>query len=129
MPSRRKNAPNDPVDDAAQLGLAVVGDATALHTGDEELHTGDEDAVIAAGDNLRDIVDELVDEPLTDRQEDVVEALASASSGLTVGLAAEVAFDQHRPVGDVLQGAARSVLMQQHVGRQQQADSRNDADE
>jgi hypothetical protein len=112
--SEHETPASDPVADASALGLAVVGGATAVHTGDT-------DAVVAAEDNLRDAVDELVDEPLTDRQQEVVEALASASSGLTAGLAGEVAVDQDRPVSSVLQGAARSILMQQRLDDQKRS--------
>ncbi|WP_042723509.1 hypothetical protein, partial [Curtobacterium sp. B18] len=68
-----------PEDDAARLGLVVVGEAAALHSGDEA-------ALDASEQNIRDTVDEMIDEPLTDRQEQVVERLASAGGTLTAGL-------------------------------------------
>jgi hypothetical protein len=99
---------DDPADDAAQLGLAIVGEAAALHDGDD-------DAVAASEDNLHDVVDSLIDEPLTERQEQVVDSLAASGAALTAGLAGAVAADQDRPVEDVLAAAARSVLMQQRM--------------
>lgn len=91
--------------DAVELGLALVGEASALHAGDTE-------AVVASEENLRDVVDGLIDEPLTERQEEVVETLAASGAALTAGLAGAVAIDQQRPVSAVLSGAARSVVMQ-----------------
>lgn len=107
----------DETDDAARLGLAVVGEASALHDGGV-------DSLVAAEENLRDTVDELIDEPLTDRQEQVVEALAVSSASLTAGLAGAVAVEQDRAVGEVLEGAARSILMQQRA--HEQAEHRRD---
>lgn len=68
-----------PEDDAARLGLVVVGEAAALQSGDEA-------ALDASEQNIRETIDELVDEPLTPRQEEVVERLASAGGTLTAGL-------------------------------------------
>ena len=50
-----------PEQDAARLGLVVVGEASALQSGDEA-------ALDASEANIRDAVDELVDVPLTPRQ-------------------------------------------------------------
>ncbi|MCS6569474.1 hypothetical protein K0028_13270 [Curtobacterium flaccumfaciens pv. flaccumfaciens] len=104
-----------PEDDAARLGLVVVGEAAALQSGDEA-------ALDASEQNIRDTIDELVDEPLTPRQEEVVERLASAGGTLTAGLSGALAAQSGRSVDDVLEGAARSVVWQQWL-----ADEREDA--
>ncbi|WP_439692779.1 hypothetical protein ACRQ4B_00495 [Curtobacterium sp. SP.BCo] len=104
-----------PEDDAARLGLVVVGEAAALHSGDEA-------ALDASEQNIRDTVDEMIDEPLTARQEQVVERLASAGGTLTAGLSGALAAQTGRSVDDVLEGAARSVVWQQRW-----ADQREDA--
>ncbi|WP_282820151.1 hypothetical protein, partial [Curtobacterium flaccumfaciens] len=104
-----------PEDDAARLGLVVVGEAAALQSGDEA-------ALDASEQNIRDTIDELVDEPLTPRQEEVVERLASAGGTLTAGLSGALAAQSGRSVDDVLEGAARSVVWQQRL-----ADEREDA--
>ena len=104
-----------PEDDAARLGLVVVGEAAALQSGDEA-------ALDASEQNIRDTIDELVDEPLTQRQEEVVERLAAAGGTLTAGLSSALAAQSGRSVDDVLEGAARSVVWQQRL-----ADQREDA--
>jgi hypothetical protein len=104
-----------PEDDAARLGLVVVGEAAALQSGDEA-------ALDASEQNIRDTIDELIDEPLTPRQEEVIERLASAGGTLTAGLSGALAAQSGRSVDDVLEGAARSVLRQQRL-----ADEREDA--
>ncbi|MBF4615794.1 hypothetical protein [Curtobacterium sp. VKM Ac-1376] len=104
-----------PEDDAARLGLVVVGEAAALQSGDET-------ALDASEQNIRDTIDELIDDPLTPRQEEVVERLASAGGTLTAGLSGALAAQSGRSVDDVLEGAARSVLRQQRL-----ADEREDA--
>ncbi|EYT65994.1 MULTISPECIES: hypothetical protein [Curtobacterium] len=104
-----------PEDDAARLGLVVVGEAAALQSGDEA-------ALDASEQNIRDTIDELVDEPLTQRQEEVVERLAAAGGTLTAGLSGALAAQSGRSVDDVLEGAARSVVWQQRL-----ADQREDA--
>jgi hypothetical protein len=104
MDRREEDRDHDIVDDATQLGLAVVAEATALQSGDER-------NIEAAEDNLRDTVDGLIDEPLTERQGDVVETLAASSAAIAAGLAGSLAADQDRPVGEVLEGAARSIVM------------------
>ncbi|MGN8049639.1 hypothetical protein ACTJKO_08090 [Curtobacterium sp. 22159] len=97
-----------PEDDAARLGLVVVGEAAALHSGDDA-------ALDASEQNIIDTIDDLVDEPLTDRQEQVVQRLASAGGTLTAGLSGALAARSGRSVDDVLEGAARSVLWQQRL--------------
>lgn len=110
-----ENEAQRPEDDAARLGLVVVGEAAALHSGDEA-------ALDASEQNIRDTVDEMIDEPLTARQEQVVERLASAGGTLTAGLSGALAAQTGRSVDDVLEGAARSVVWQQRL-----ADQREDA--
>ena len=94
---------NQPEDEATQLGLAVVAEAAALHAGDTE-------SLISAEDNLHDTVDALIDEPLTDRQERVVESLAATGGALAAGLSGALAAEQGRPVDDILQKAATSIV-------------------
>jgi len=105
-----------PEDDAARLGLVVVGEAAALHSGDEA-------ALDASEQNIRDTIDEMIDEPLTPRQEQVVERLASAGGTLTAGLSGALAAQTGRSVDDVLEGAARSVVWQQRLSDQRDAES------
>lgn len=105
-----------PEDDAARLGLVVVGEAAALHSGDEA-------ALDASEQNIRDTIDEMIDEPLTPRQEQVVERLASAGGTLTAGLSGALAAQTGRSVDDILEGAARSVVWQQRLADQRDAES------
>ncbi|WP_420368842.1 hypothetical protein [Curtobacterium sp. L1-20] len=100
-----------PEDDAARLGLVVVGEAAALHSGDDA-------ALDASEQNIRDTIDELVDEPLTERQEEVVERLAAAGGTLTAGLSGALAAQTGRSVDDLLEGAARSVVWQQRLAQE-----------
>lgn len=110
-----------PEDDAARLGLVVVGEAAALHSGDEA-------ALDASELNIRDTIDEMIDEPLTERQEQVVERLASAGGTLTAGLSGALAAQTGRSVDEVLEGAARSVVWQQRLADQRQ-DEHTERDE
>ncbi|WP_066516316.1 hypothetical protein [Curtobacterium ammoniigenes] len=122
MSNQERHEP-DIEQDAVDLGLALVGEASALHSGDME-------AVVASEDNLREVVDELVDEPLTERQEEVVETLAASGASLTAGLAGAVSIEQQRPVGDVLRGASRSIVMQHRKDGEPAAGERDrDADQ
>lgn len=91
---------------ASELGLAVNAEASAALSQDPAL-------VDAAEENLRDTVDSLVDEPLTDRQQDVVESLAAASGSITAGLSGALAAQQDRPVEEVLGATARVLLARQ----------------
>ncbi len=86
------------------------------------MHSGDDAALDASEQNIRDTVDELVDEPLTERQEEVLERLAAAGGTLTAGLSGALAAQTGRSVDDVLEGAARSVVWQQRL-----ANERDDA--
>jgi len=110
MTDEHRSSPR-PEDDAARLGLVVVGEAAALHSGDEA-------ALDASEQNIRDTIDELIDEPLTPRQEEVVERLASAGGTLTAGLSGALAAQAGRSVDDILEGAARSVVWQQRLAEQ-----------
>jgi len=103
-----------PEDDAARLGLVVVGEAAALHAGDDA-------SLDASEANIRETVDSLVDEPLTPRQEEVVERLASAGGTLTAGLSGALAAKTGGNVDDVLAGAARSVVWQQRLAAERDA--------
>ncbi|WP_423919701.1 hypothetical protein ACPEEZ_12810 [Frigoribacterium sp. 2-23] len=96
---------NDPDDVATQLGLAVVAHAAALNSGDTE-------SLVSAEDNLRDTVDGLIDEPMTHRQELVVESLAATGGALTAGLSSALAAEQGRPADEILQKAAGSIVNQ-----------------
>ncbi|MFJ4297424.1 hypothetical protein [Curtobacterium sp. NPDC089689] len=108
-----EHAHHRPEDDAARLGLVVVGEAAALHAGDDA-------SLDASEQNIRDTVDDLVDEPLTDRQEEIVERLASAGGTLTAGLSGALAAQTERSVDDVLEGAARSVVWQQRLSQERE---------
>lgn len=103
-----------PEDDAARLGLVVVGEAAALHAGDDA-------SLDASEENIRETVDSMVDEPLTPRQEEVVERLASAGGTLTAGLSGALAAKTDGNVEDVLEGAARSVVWQQRLAAERDA--------
>jgi hypothetical protein len=103
-----ENARHRPEEDAARLGLVVVGEAAALQSGDEG-------ALDASMENIRETIDDMVDEPLTERQEEVVERLASAGGTLTAGLSGALAGQTGRPVDDVLEGAARSIVWQERL--------------
>jgi len=108
-----------PEDDAARLGLVVVGEAAALHSGDEA-------ALDASEQNIRDTIDEMIDEPLTERQEEVVERLVSAGGTLTAGLSGALAAQAGRSVDDILEGAARSVVWQQRLSQERDDAERDD---
>ncbi|PZF55438.1 hypothetical protein DEJ23_12210 [Curtobacterium sp. MCSS17_008] len=109
-----ENERSRPEDDAARLGLVVVGEAAALHAGDDA-------SLDASEENIRETVDSMVDEPLTARQEEVVERLVSASGTLTAGLSGALATKTGGSVDDVLEGAARSVLWQQRLAAERDA--------
>ncbi|WP_144760070.1 hypothetical protein [Curtobacterium sp. 9128] len=107
-----ENGTHRPEEDAARLGLVVVGEAAALHSGDEA-------ALDASEDNIRETIDDLIDEPLTPRQEEVVERLAAASGTIAAGLSGALAAQTDRPVEDVLEGAARAVVWQERMSAEQ----------
>jgi hypothetical protein len=68
----------------------------------------------------------MIDEPLTERQEQVVERLASAGGTLTAGLSGALAAQTGRSVDDILEGAARSVVWQQRLADQRDAERGDD---
>ncbi|MET3638040.1 hypothetical protein [Curtobacterium oceanosedimentum] len=103
-----------PEDDAARLGLVIVGEAAALQSGDDA-------SLDASEENIRETVDSMVDEPLTPRQEEVVERLAAAGGTLTAGLSGALAAKTGGKVEDVLEGAARSVVWQQRLAAEREA--------
>lgn len=108
LPMTDEREDQRPEDDAARLGLVVVGEAAALHSGDDA-------ALDASEQNIRDTIDEMIDEPLTERQEQVVERLAAAGGTLTAGLSGALAAQTGRSVDEPLEGAARSVVWQQRL--------------
>jgi len=110
-----ENARHRPEEDAARLGLVVVGEAAALQSGDEA-------ALDASVENIRETIEDLIDEPLTPRQEEVVERLASAGGTLTAGLSGALAAQTGRPVDDVLEGAARSIVWQERLAADRDRD-------
>ena len=110
-----ENARHRPEEDASRLGLVVVGEAAALQSGDEA-------ALDASVENIRETIDDLIDEPLTPRQEEVVERLASAGGTLTAGLSGALAAQTGRPVDDVLEGAARSIIWQERLAADRDRD-------
>ncbi len=116
-----ENARHRPEEDAARLGLVVVGEAAALQSGDEA-------ALDASIENIRETIDDLIDEPLTPRQEEVVERLASAGGTLTAGLSGALAAQTGRPVDDVLEGAARSIIWQERLSADRDRAAAEDAD-
>jgi selenophosphate synthase len=84
------------------IGLSVIAEATALHTGDD-------DALVASEDNLHEVVDNAIDEPLTEQQEQVVDALAASAGSIAAGLAAVVSKETGKPVSAVLGAAAQAL--------------------
>jgi hypothetical protein len=110
-----ENAHHRPEEDAARLGLVVVGEAAALQSGDEA-------ALDASIENIRETIEDMIDEPLTERQEEVVERLASAGGTLTAGLSGALAAQTGRPVDDVLEGAARSIIWQERLSADRDRD-------
>lgn len=110
-----ENARHRPEEDAARLGLVVVGEAAALQSGDEA-------ALDASMENIRETIEDMIDEPLTERQEEVVERLASAGGTLTAGLSGALAAQTGRPVDDVLEGAARSIIWQERLSADRDRD-------
>lgn len=110
-----ENARHRPEEDAARLGLVVVGEAAALQSGDEA-------ALDASMENIRETIEDMIDEPLTERQEEVVERLASAGGTLTAGLSGALAAQTGRPVDDVLEGAARSIIWQERLAADRDRD-------
>ncbi|BDZ48934.1 hypothetical protein GCM10025867_11750 [Frondihabitans sucicola] len=91
--------------EAAALALALVAVATASVDGGE-------DAQSASEGGLVELVDEMCDVPLTERQASVIETMGTASAALTAGLGAALAGEHGCDVADVLRLAARAVIGQ-----------------
>lgn len=91
--------------EAAALALALVAVATASVDGGA-------DAQAASEGGLVELVDQLCDVPLTERQASVVETMGTASAALTAGLGSALASDHDCEVSDVLRLAARAVIDQ-----------------
>jgi len=100
-----ETAPADrtPEQDAAELALAIVSQAAAITQADE-------DALDASDDNLREVVAELADEPLTERQEEVVATLGTAGGTLAAGLSTALAEARGVDSAEVLRATAQSIL-------------------
>jgi hypothetical protein len=100
-----ETTPNDrtPERDAAELALAIVSQAAAITQGDDE-------ALDASDDNLREVVAEQADDPLTEKQEAVVSTLGAAGGSLAAGLSAALAEARGIDADAVLAATARSIL-------------------
>ena len=92
-----------PERDAAELALAIVSQAAAITQGDDE-------ALDASDDNLREVVAEQADEPLTEQQEAVVSTLGAAGGSLAAGLSAALAEARGVDATVVLGATAQSIL-------------------
>lgn len=111
--------PRRPEQDATELGLAVIAEATANGSFDPELES-------AAEENLVETVDSLVDQPLTERQTEVVASLAGVSGSITAGLTEALAAQQNRPVEEILGTTAKALLVEQESeGREDERDHRD----
>ncbi|MFZ7086521.1 hypothetical protein [Curtobacterium sp. RRHDQ10] len=106
-------------DEAARLGLAVIGEATAMSSGDASM-------VEASEANLREAVDTLVDQPLTERQSEVFETLGAMGGSITAGLGSALAHEQGRAPEDVLSGAAASIVWSQRLASGELTDRHDD---
>ena len=94
-----------PEDEAAALALAIVSQAAAITQGDPE-------AVEASDENLREVVAELTDEPLTPRQEDVMATLGTAGGSLAAGLTAALAHEKGVDPGVILGSTSQAIVAQ-----------------
>lgn len=92
-----------PERDAAELALAIVSQAAAITQGDDE-------ALDASDDNLREVVAEQADDPLTEKQEAVVSTLGAAGGSLAAGLSAALAEARGVDATVVLGATAQSIL-------------------
>lgn len=103
--------------EAAELALALVAVATASVDGGA-------DAQAVSEEGLVELVEELSDVPLTERQAEVIETVGAASAALTAGLGAALASEHGRQTEEVLGLAARAVLDQTgEPGGQDRGDS------
>ncbi|KPG79855.1 hypothetical protein [Frigoribacterium sp. RIT-PI-h] len=94
-----------PEEEAAALALAVVSQAAAITQGDPA-------AVEASDENLREVVAELTDQPLTPRQEDVVATLGVAGGSLAAGLTAALAHEKGVDPGVILGSTSQAIVAQ-----------------
>jgi hypothetical protein len=117
MNFRPADEPTTP-DDATQLGLAVIAEAAALNSRDDKIAQ-------SAADNLQDTVDGLVDEPMTARQEEVVESLGAVAGSLLAGVSGALAAQQDLPVEQVLERTARVVLSKRQLTTDNEPDQRD----
>ena len=92
-----------PERDAAELALAIVSQAAAITQGDDE-------ALDASDDNLREVVAEQADDPLTEKQEAVASTLGAAGGSLAAGLSAALAEARGVDATVVLGATAQSIL-------------------
>jgi len=92
-----------PERDAAELALAIVSQAAAITQGDDE-------ALDASDDNLREVVAEQADDPLTEKQEAVVSTLGAAGGSLAAGLSSALAEARGVDATVVLGATAQSIL-------------------
>ena len=103
MDSDDSTAPRTPEQDAAELALAIVSHATAI--------TQEDDAALDASDeNLREVVAGQTDQPLTERQQEVVTTLGTAGGALAAGLSHALADARGVDAAEVLSATARSVV-------------------
>jgi hypothetical protein len=104
---QQTNEPTDrtPEEEAAALALAVVSQAAAITQGDPA-------AVEASDENLREVVAELTDQPLTPRQEDVVATLGVAGGSLAAGLTAALAHEKGVDPGVILGSTSQAIVAQ-----------------
>jgi len=114
-PSDRPSDGRSIENDAADLSLAVVSEATAMTSEDpSSLEQSDE--------NLREVVREKLDHPLDPQQEDVVSVLGAAGGSLAAGLSVALADARDVEPREVLQSVARAVLAQRTDGDRDLAD-------
>ena len=115
-------SPRTPEQDAAELALAIVSHATAI--------TQDDDAALDASDeNLREVVAGQSDEPLTERQEEVVTTLGTAGGALAAGLSHALADARGVDAAEVLGATARSIVAHARDGEALDDAVRDAADE
>lgn len=96
--------------EAASLALALVAVATAsIDGGDDAQHASER--------GLVELVDGMCDVPLTERQAEVIETMATASAALTAGISSALAGQRDCDVHVVLRLAAQAVLEHAPGGR------------
>ena len=102
-PTPEPTSTRSPEQEAAELALAIVSQATAITQGDDE-------ALDASDANLREVVADQADDPLTERQEAVVATLGTAGGALAAGLSNALAEARGVDPADVLNATARSIV-------------------